>query len=129
MDLLQHPRYKDRPMCLFFEKYVLDTIGELPDDKAALIQGLGLEEIFGVQADTWQDVMRRALKLSPTLDIAIIDRWLTELGGDLPAEPQAFAEAFADDYFAEDSDVDVWGEGELEAAIERIKAWQAESVS
>ena len=126
MDLLEHPRYKDRPMYLFFEKYITEVVGELPPEKSDIIQNMRLDEVFGVEAETWQDVVRQALRLSPTLDIAIVDRWFDYLeeAADAGREPEAdgFARQFVDAYFADNSDIDVWADGELDAAIERIKA-------
>ena len=132
MDLLQNPRYKDRPVYLFFEKYVLDIIGELGEDKIKVLDGLNLHQIFGTQASDWRGVIEEALQLSQTIQIAILDQWYlyVDKKRDQGEEPDAdkFTHEFVDAYFEEGSRIDVWKDSaELEAAKQRILMAQQHS--
>lgn len=113
----------ERPMDFLFEFYVMDVIGELPAETRAALDQLGTEV---VNTPDWRSMVREDLHLSETFDIAALDLWyrnsdsLREQGESY--HPWEFAIELADQYFADDSHVDVWPEGALEQAKERIAA-------
>jgi hypothetical protein len=121
MDILDHPRYKEKPILLFFEKYIEDLIGQLPSEKSDIIQSLNLNKVFSTEATQWQEVIRESLKLSDTLDFAILDRWLQLQEENDPTPAKDFATAFVDEYFAPDSQIDIWTEESFCDAVERIE--------
>ncbi|HEX3129065.1 MAG TPA: hypothetical protein VH394_17155 [Thermoanaerobaculia bacterium] len=117
-------RYASNPIALFFESYVLDVLGQLPTEKSEKIQSLNLQKVFKTEASEWRDVIREALHLSPTIDIAILDLWYTNQGLARQRKVEysaiAFAQDFHDQYLKEDSKVDVWTPETLEAAKARV---------
>ena len=125
----KHPRYANQPINLLFEAFVLDVIGQLPAAKRQTLQAMNLQKVFSTQASEWRAVLRDTLHLSDTIEVAILDLWyrnrkaLREQGQDY--DPVAFSQDFADNYFADDSKVDVWPEGALDAAKKRIVDYQA----
>ena len=72
---LEQPRYKQNPIYLFFESFVLDTIGYLPRERSTGIQSMNLQKVFKTRAVEWHAVLREKLHLSETIDIAILDLW------------------------------------------------------
>ncbi|MDH5257075.1 MAG: hypothetical protein OEX07_03675 [Gammaproteobacteria bacterium] len=117
MDLLQEPRYKDTPVYLFFEKYILNVIGCLPEDKQDILQNINLQEIFNSQSSNWRNVVREVLHLSSTIDLAIMYQWHLYLDNaqshGLELDPIAFSQLFVDEYFSDNSSIDVWTEETL----------------
>ena len=129
MSIQDHPRYGENPIYLFFEAYIQDVIGYLPKEKSDSIQSMNIQKIFGTQASEWHSVIEETLHLSDTIDTAILDLWYrnreqfkTE-GGEY--DPVWFSQIFTDEYMKDGSQVDVWPEGALEAAMERIKHAQS----
>ncbi len=128
MDLLEHPRYKEAPVLLFFENYILDVLGKLPHEKQNTLQEIDLQRVFGTRATAWKDVVREVLQLSSTIDLAILDEWYKAIeaaeqqAGDIDAH--RFCQAFVDAYFAENSTLDVWDEASLLKARERVHRHQ-----
>lgn len=124
MDLLQDTRYQKTPVYLFFEKYVLDVIGELPQEKKDILQDVNLQATFGTQSSDWKDVIREVLHLSPTIDIAILLQWYQVLENtqidSIDIDTQAFSKDFVDAYFEENSNIDVWTEESLNKAKVKI---------
>ncbi|WP_411825387.1 hypothetical protein [Luteolibacter sp. AS25] len=124
MATLDQPRYKENPIYLFFESYIQDVIGYLPEEKSDGIQELNLDKVFDTKAKDWRGSIRETLHLSETIDIAILDLWYRnrEHFKDDAGKPDPvwFSEIFTDKYIEDDSKVDVWGEGALEAAKARI---------
>jgi len=124
MELLQDARYQETPVYLFFEKYVLDVIGKLPQDKIEILQQINLQATFGTNSSEWKDVIREVLKLSTTIDVAILSQWYKK--GEIAQEqgnaldPDLFSKEFVDAYFEENSVIDVWTEKTLTAAKEFI---------
>jgi len=123
---LEHPRYKQNPIYLFFESFVLDTIGHLPDDRSRAIQAMNLQRVFKTSAVEWHAVLRETLHLSETIEIAILDLWYRNQdiarGKGVTYSPEQFAVNFTDEYMKDGSQVDVWPPGALEAAKQRIAA-------
>ncbi len=119
-------RYAKAPFNIFFEGYVLDVIGELPESEDVKFERLGLQKVLGTQAHAWREVVREAQHLSETFDIAVLDLWFRNRenaareGQEL--EPRLFAQLFVDNYLEPDSQVDAWPPGALDAAHARIAA-------
>lgn len=129
MSQLEQPRYKQNPVYIFFENYILDVVGHLPRERAERIQSMNLQKVFKTNAVEWRAVIRETLHLSPTIDIAILDLWYRnrEIARSQGIEyaPEQFAANFTDEYMKEGSQVDVWPPGALEAAQKRIGAQRA----
>lgn len=124
-----HPRYGENPIYLFFEAYIQDVIGFLPKEKSDSIQGMNIQNVFNTQASEWHEVIKETLHLSNSIDIAILDLWYrnrehfkAESG---EYDSVWFSQIFTDEYMKDDSQVDVWPEGALEAAKERIRRAQS----
>ena len=123
-----HPRYGDNPMNLLFESLILDVIGHLPPDRAAGLERMRFHEILKTRATGWRAATRESLHLSDTIDTAILDLWIrnsaaSEREGAIYL-PLHFAQDFVDHYYEDDSKVDVWPEGTLQAAKARIEAFR-----
>lgn len=125
MSALDQPRYKENPINLFFESYIRDVIGFLSEERSEGIQGMNLQKVFNTKSQDWRQVIRDVLHLSDTVDIAIQDLWYRnrEHFRDDAGRPDPiwFSQVFADKYMEDDSKVDVWPPGALEAAKERIR--------
>jgi len=125
MDLLQDPRYKDAPVYLFFEKYILDVIGHLPPEKIEILNQINLQNIFATKAEPWKAVVKEVLQLSSTIDIAILYQWYKYMDraneNGTPIDSNTFSQNFVDEYFTKDSDVDVWTEESLLKAKQYIQ--------
>lgn len=121
------------PAAIIFEKYVLDVIGQLPASQSDKIQSMNLHKVFNTKAQEWRAVVKEALHLSNTIDVAILDLWYTNQ--DLAAQrgvdysALSFARDFVDQYQKDGSQVDVWQAGALEKARARIEARKKSSVS
>ena len=117
MDLLQSARYKDKPVYLFFEKYILDVIGELSEEKSEILQNINLQHVFGAKSDLWKDVVVEVLQLSPTINIAILEQWYrtkeTTHSNNGEVDSNQFSKDFVDQYFDENSSIDKWTEDSL----------------
>jgi len=125
MDLLEDPRYKDTPVYLFFEKYILNVIGQLTADKQDILQNINLQEIFATRSSNWRDVVCEVLHLSSTIDIAIMYQWYLYLeqthNNNDEIDAQAFSQKFVDAYFLDNSQIDVWTEESLLKAKQFIQ--------
>jgi len=125
MDLLEDPRYKDTPVYLFFEKYILDIVDALPDEKRDILENMNLQEIFKTHASHWREIVREVLQLSSTIDIAITYHWLLYLdemnSNDQTIDPTEFSQNFVDAYFSEMSTIDLWTEDSLMQAKQYIQ--------
>jgi hypothetical protein len=129
MNLQDHPRYGQNPIYIFFESYIQDIIGYLPKEKSTSIQEMNIQKVFNTKSTEWHSVVKEVLHLSDTVDIAILDLWYrnreqfkTENG---EYDPIWFSQIFTDEYMKEDSQVDVWPEGALDAAKQRINDAQS----
>ena len=121
-------RYQTNPINLFFEDLILDIVERLPADRSSKIDAMNLHKVFSTKSNAWRDVIRETLHLSGTFDYAVWDLWVRNRGqypknadGD-----RSFAQNFADMYMADDSKIDVWPEGALEAAKSRINKFRDE---
>jgi hypothetical protein len=127
MSLFQHPRYQANPAYLLFENYILDVLGFLPPEKARLMQNMKLQNILHTNASEWHQALQEGLALSDTIDIAIIDAWLTKSAQNTAEAyvPLQFAMDFTDAYMQEASQVDVWTEQSLAQAKQRVAAFHS----
>jgi hypothetical protein len=123
-DIFALPRYRENPEVLFIELYVTDTVSPLPDFAVEWIA-----DRLRCTRDNWRDVIRKASRLSETFDIAVLDLWYRNsaiaLAQGFELDPRDYAKMFADNWYAPNSQIDVWGPGALEDAIERVEAAQA----
>ena len=131
MDLLDHPRYQDKPVLLFFEKFVLDILGELDSKQRKILDELDLKTVFGTRSSHWRDVIIEVLHLSNTIQIAVLDEWFKYIDKKEKQESSAdavtFTTEFADSYFNDNSNIDVWpNEDSLEEAKQRIRQKEKE---
>ena len=125
VSVLEHPRYKENPIYLFFESYIRSVIGQLPPERESAIAGMNLQKVFRTDASEWRAVVREVLHLSETIDIAILDLWYRNrehFRDDSGAYDAIwFSQVFTDEYMKDASQVDVWSSGALEAAKARIR--------
>ena len=119
-DILSDPRYAANPSDYFFELFVIDTIKPLPPEEQERIAAT-----IEAQSDSWRDKVKNILKLNDTIEVAILDLWYrnSEIAKEKKERyPVAiFARDFVDHYWEDNSQIDVWGPGALEAAQARIK--------
>lgn len=113
------------PTDIFFENFILDTIGHLPKEKSEQIRQIDLASIFKTDSTDWKEITKEVLHLSDTVEIAILDLWyknqsVLKVQGE-EYQPLDFAKDFISNYFKEDSQVDIWEGDNLEQAKERIK--------
>jgi hypothetical protein len=125
-----NPRYTGKPMLVLFESLILDTIGHLEaqraDGLAAMARRLG--QALHSSGSDWRGVVKEALHLSPTIDIAILDLWIrnseiADRQGQV-LDPVNFSQMFADEYLRESSKIDIWPGDALDQARTRIAAWR-----
>jgi hypothetical protein len=124
--LLQRPRYKDNPVYYFVERLVIDTIEGLPPELQDEIAQTIRTDMKG-----WRGKVKELATLSDTFEVAVLDLWYrnSKIAADRGEMLLAsdFAELFVDNYFLDDSQIDVWAPGALEAAGARIAAAEAPS--
>lgn len=115
-----------RPLDFFFEFYVMEVIGQLPPETIAALDSFSNEYPDIFETGDWRSEVRSGFELSDTIDIAILDLWYRNseiaLQRGTVYHPWHYAINFADNYFADGSQVDVWPGDALEAAKERIAA-------
>jgi len=100
---------------LFFEFLVLDVVGQLPAETQESIGALIAKHpvFFADTGGDWRTGTRKALHLSETIDVAILDLWFinsakaSEAGG--LYHPWSFAKDFLQQYLADGSQVDGLG--------------------
>jgi hypothetical protein len=117
-------RYRTQPMNLFFEALILDVLGELAPDREAEIDRLNLPTRLNTASATWRGAVRESLHLSDTIDVAILDLWHTNREVLKTAADrytaEDFARDFADKYFEDGSQIDVWPDDALQQAKWRL---------
>jgi len=123
-EIRSEPRYRDDPVFYFVEQVVVDTIEGLP-----LEQQQQIAETIETDVQGWRAKIKELAVLSDTFEIAVLDLWYrnsriaAERGDTLTAHD--FSLLFVDNYYLDDSQVDVWGPGALESAKARIAEAQA----
>ena len=120
-----NPRYRENPMNILFENFVLDTINKLPEEKIEQLNSMDLAKVFKIEPKHWKLVIKQVLHLSDTIEIAILDLWYKNQ--DIAAQqkieylPTQFAMDFVDNFLKDDSKIDIWDGDSLNQAKERIK--------
>ena len=109
---------------LFFEFFIIDVLGELPKETLHAMNDFSSE--LGDLNGDWRQWVRAKCNLSLTIETAILDLWFRN--GDnarntgWSLHPWYFAKLFSQNYFADNSPVDVWIGNALEAAKARVAA-------
>ena len=119
------PPKTDMNINVFFKAFILDTLKELPTEKSDLIGNMNLDNVFSTDFNDWKKTIKKVLNLSDTIEIAIKDLWLrnSEIAKNDGTELNAdqFADLFIENYFVENSKVDIWeSETDLNNAKKRI---------
>ena len=115
--------------CFFFEMYLVDVIDELSEDTLQALENFSAKHptFFEVHGGDWRKHVVEEFRLSDTIEIAIWDLWITNSANAEPDgwkyHPWHYAQNFADNYFSEESGVDVWEGNALEEAKKRIDAY------
>ena len=122
---VDNSRYDGKPMNILFDNFVLDTIEGLPKEKIDQLNSLNLASIFKTEQKDWKLIVKQVLNLSDTIEIAILDLWyknrtIADKQGTEYSVGQ-FAMDFVDNFYKDDSKVDVWTEESLAQAKERIQ--------
>ena len=94
-------RYNGRPLLMIMENYVLDCIGELPQDKQEAMR-MVVQKAFGGGAD-WKKTVRQQVDLKDTVDDSIRQMWENNKRiareNNTVLHPVQFAKMFADENF------------------------------
>ena len=119
------PQKTDMNINVFFKAFILDTLKELPEEKNAMIEEMNLDKVFSTDFGNWKKTIKKVLNLSDTIEIAIKDLWLrnSEIAKNDGTEfnEENFADLFIENYYVEDSKVDIWeSESDLNNAKKRI---------
>ena len=124
---LDDPRYRENPIYLFLELYVVSVLGRLPEEESDWVDSLNLHEVFETEATEWREVVEEVLDLSDTIDVAIWHSWVRNEGNyyDTYDGYAAYAQDFTDDYMEDDSDVDVWTKASYADAVREIEEFKA----
>ena len=124
---LDDPRYRENPIYLFLELYIVGVLGRLPEEESAWVDSLNLREVFETESIEWREVVEEVLDLSDTIEVAIWHRWIGNEGKyyDTYDGCVAFAQDFTDDYMDDDSTVDVWTDASYAAAESEVRAFKA----
>ena len=122
MNVLEQPRYKEAPIKLFFENYILHVLRLLPEEVSEQIQKLNLKDLLGTKSSEWYDAVPEALNLSKTMEVAIWDIWIANKDKYIVAQKDftQFALDFTDNYMSKNSPIDVWTEESYKAAAKRV---------
>lgn len=95
-------RYKDRPLLIVLEQYVLHCIGEGGEDSAKKMVAI-VQRVWGGN-ENWQQTVRNTLRLDPNIDDSIRDLWKRnqEIArkNNTQLHPVQFAKMIADSNFA-----------------------------
>jgi hypothetical protein len=99
-----NPRYQDKPLLRLLECYVLHTIGELPDETKAKLEGMSLKlsEIYG-HSGNWNEIIEKKMDFSEDTKERIIQLWNKNVAISKDAqgclEPEHFCQLFVDQNF------------------------------
>ena len=95
-------RYDGKPLLQLVEMYILAKIGRLDKDRARRMAEMApkLSATFKVQG-TWEQIIEGVLRLPPDYGARVKGHWEAHLAAEQKAgrkwvDPQAYAEAFAD---------------------------------
>ena len=121
---------EERPLDLFFELLIIDVLGYLPEKTESVIEEFSKKHptFFEPTNGNWREYVIKTLELSNTINIAILDLWYRNSenakNSDWEYHPWHYAMNFIENYFAEDSKVDVWEGNALEEAKQLIREYE-----
>ncbi len=125
------PYYHDeQPGTFFFEMYVCDVIEELPQTTKTSLDDFSEQypSFFEEYGGRWRDFVKEAFNLSETIEIAIWDLWIRNVQNAMrdgwEYKPWHYAMDFVENYFIDDSQIDIWEGGEFELAKKRVKEFR-----
>jgi hypothetical protein len=124
--------HQHRPLDFFFEMFVCDVIEELPRATKDALADFSKRHptFFSNHAGDWRNYVVAECHLSQTIETAIWDLWIRNLvrakSEGWNYHPWHYAQNFADNYFVDNSKVDVWEPGALDAARGRIAQYRAQ---
>jgi hypothetical protein len=97
-------RYTRRPLLRLLDDYVLDVIGELPEETHPLLLEVVRLAYPNTPGATWRGVLENELGLEPDLKRKILSMWRDyqqfTAGEGGTADPAVFAVFFSDEKFA-----------------------------
>lgn len=108
---------------MLFKKYILQELGELPIEDYQKLNELQLFSVYNRPPENWNVTLFNILNFSETLNIAIWSSWINHQRYE-DKSVEEFADGFVQDYFADDSRIDIWEEGQLEAAQRLIQEYR-----
>jgi hypothetical protein len=121
---------QERPLDFFFEMYVVDVLKELPQETQSALAEFSAKHpsFFEMYNGDWRKYVVKESHLSDTIEIAIWDLWIRNSSAakrdGWEAHPWHYAQLFMDNYFADDSRVDVWEGNSLAVAQQRIDEYK-----
>ena len=99
---LKNNRYYKIPIKLFYEFYVLDLIGHLPEDSRKTMEWFNIQPIFQTKSKLWKDVVREYFHITDVADKKILELWKKnqQKGGEdrKKMRPIDFARTMADSF-------------------------------
>jgi hypothetical protein len=110
------PNYMDA----LFKNFILNELNLLSDKKNNSLNELNLYVVYKRPQEDWTLTISNVLNLSPTIGISIWHLWIKnqkiaqEKNQKYTAE--SFAEGFIENFYKDDSKVDVWEDNQLEEA-------------
>lgn len=123
------PRFDHNPVLVLMEKYVLEIIGQLPEQEQRDLAEINLQQRLHTEASDWKSAIHEFLDLSDTIHTTIEHAWYQAIDyyrnkGEV-VRPEDFAASFTDAYFEENSTLDQWTTDELDRAQKRIQLFRA----
>ncbi len=120
---------EQKPADLFFEFFIIDTIGDLPTETLILIDEYFKENILTFKdKGEWRKAVKTWFRLSETIEIAILDLWYRHSekakSDGWHYLPWHFAMNFIDEYFKEGSRIDFWPGNSYQEALARIAKYK-----
>lgn len=121
------PYYQAKqPLDYFFELYIINVLEKMPNETEVALQEFNQKHpsFFESTNGDWRTFIKKQLKLSNTIEVAIWDLWIRNSvnarknGWDY--HPWHFAQNFLDNYFVDGSKVDIWEGNSLDLAKQRI---------
>ena len=119
--------HEERPLDFFFGMFVIDELEELPDESKSALSTFSDKhpDFFADTNGDWKKFVIEQCHLSDTIETAIWDLWIRNSvnakENGWTYHPWHYAQNFADNYFADDSKIDVWEGDTLDAAKKRIE--------
>jgi len=124
MSIFELPRYRENPIYLYFESYIVHSLGKMSQERYVEIQSIDLQRVFESSHSDWKKVVAEVLDLSDTIEIAIKHLWVKnrECYEDNEAGYIAYAQDFTDQFMKENSKVDIWTKDSFLAAIDEVNS-------